>query len=174
MLSLAGTRMDRRYFMAGGISLVAVGLSASAAGARQLVEGARAPAGIVLIDNRTRRLIFGLGGGQAIAYPVAIGRAGRNWVGQTSIVRKEPNPIWQPPEIVRRDSPHLPRVVPPGPTNPLGTRALVLARPEYAIHGTNAPHTIGTAASYGCFRMFNRDVEDLFERVHVGTPVVVV
>ena len=149
-------------------------LIAQPACARDLVAFASAPAGAIVIRNQERALYFTLGGGRAIRYPIAIGRQARQWVGSTVIERKVPFPVWQPPDVVRADSPHLPALVPPGPKNPLGTRALVLARAEYAIHGTNAPQSIGREASYGCIRMFNHDVEDLFQRVGVGTPVYVV
>ena len=82
------------------------------------------------------------------------------------------NPAWSPPASVKRDHPELPDVIPGGsPRNPMGVRALTLDRDEIAIHGTNRPESIGTAASYGCIRMRNADVLDLFARVVVGTPV---
>jgi lipoprotein-anchoring transpeptidase ErfK/SrfK len=90
-----------------------------------------------------------------------------------TVARKEVNPVWSPPDDVRRDKPNLPALIPPGPSNPLGPRAMVLAWGEYAIHGTNKRSSIGTQASYGCIRMFNEDVVDLYDRVSVGTPVVV-
>jgi len=85
------------------------------------------------------------------------------------------DPAWSPPASVRRDNPRLPDVIPGGsPRNPMGARVIGLGPGgEYAIHGTNMPGTIGTAASYGCFRMHNHDVADLYERVRMGTPVVV-
>ena len=85
------------------------------------------------------------------------------------------NPAWSPPEEVLRDNPRLPPVYPGGsPENPMGPRALTLSGGEgYAIHGTSRPHSIGTFASYGCIRMFNEDILDLFERVKVGTEVLV-
>lgn len=141
--------------------------------ARQLVAFDPVAPGVIVIRNTERALYLSLGGGRALRYAIAVGRQGRSWTGHTAVARMVVNPIWQPPAVVRRDSPHLPALVPPGPRNPLGTRALVLAREEIAIHGTNAPGSIGRAASYGCIRMHNRDVEDLFQRVSVGTPVVV-
>lgn len=171
--------MERRIFLVGSMAAAAsfvlspeVGLARPAPA--HVVLNGQIPARTIVVENRLRRLMLGLGNGTSISYPVAVGRVAKQWSGTTHVVRMERNPIWQPPEIVRRDSPHLPALVPPGPSNPLGTRAIVLARPEYAIHGTNAPHSIGTAASYGCFRMFNADVEDLFQRIGIGTAVVVV
>ncbi len=83
------------------------------------------------------------------------------------------NPAWAPPDEVKRAEPWLPDYIPGGsPRNPMGMRALTLSGGEYAIHGTNRPDSIGTAASFGCIRMYNRDIVDLFERVEIGTPVV--
>jgi lipoprotein-anchoring transpeptidase ErfK/SrfK len=146
---------------------------ASPAEARQLVGFDRAPPGTIVIRNSERALYLTLGNGAAYRYPIAVGRQARQWTGVARVAAMVPFPTWQPPATVRRDSPHLPLLVPPGPRNPLGTRALVLDRHEIAIHGTNAPGSIGTAASYGCIRMHNRDVEDLFARVTIGTPVMV-
>jgi lipoprotein-anchoring transpeptidase ErfK/SrfK len=145
----------------------------TSAEAREIVRS-DAPAGAIVIRNSTRTLDFGLGGGTAIRYRVAVGRMDKQWLGATRIANKVVNPSWAPPAMVRRDNPSLPAVIPPGPRNPLGSRALVLAKEEIAIHGTNAPGSIGRAASYGCIRMHNHDVEDLFQRVSVGTPVYVV
>ena len=142
--------------------------------ARELVsvEGGYS-AGTIVVRTSERRLYYMLGGGQAVRYPVAVGRPGKEWSGSTHVARKEVNPVWQPPEEVRRDKPTLPYLIPPGPSNPLGPRAMVLAHGQYAIHGTNKRESIGTRASYGCIRMFNEDVVELFDRVAVGTPVVV-
>mgnify|MGYP003330409947 FL=1 len=84
-------------------------------------------------------------------------------------------PAWSPPAEVKRDNPRLPAVIPGGaPNNPMGARALTLDRREIAIHGTTAAMraSIGTAASYGCIRMFNEHIIDLFNRVSVGTRVL--
>ncbi|MEJ1159766.1 L,D-transpeptidase [Prosthecomicrobium sp. N25] len=164
--------MDLR--MVGSAAALAVALAAGAAEARDVVrfDGAYA-AGTVVVKTGERKLYYVLGGGQAIRYPIAVGMPGREWSGQNSIARKEVNPVWQPPAEVRHDKPALPQLVPPGPSNPLGPRAMVLAWGEYAIHGTNKPSSIGTRASYGCIRMYNEHVVDLFDRVQVGTPVVV-
>lgn len=166
--------VTRRGLMAVGIGVFGAMAAVDAAQARRLVAFEDADAGIIVIRNRERALFLTAGRGAAIRYPIAVGRVGKSWTGRTSVAGLVPYPHWQPPAIVRRDIPSLPSVVPPGPRNPLGTRAIVLTREEYAIHGTNDPSSIGRAASYGCFRMFNHDVEDLFERVRVGTPVVVV
>lgn len=164
---------DPRLVFASMFAFAAVG-GATSASAREVVpfDGSY-EAGTVVVKTGERRLYYVLGGGRAIRYPIAVGMPGRAWAGENVIARKEVNPTWQPPAEVRRDKPGLPNLVPPGPSNPLGPRALVLAWGEYAIHGTNKPSSIGTQASYGCIRMFNEHVVDLFERVSVGTRVVV-
>ena len=118
-----------------------------------------------------------IGEGRAIAYPVAVGRAGKSWTGAARVQDKQANPAWIPPAEVKRDNPNLPDLIPGGaPNNPMGPRVLVLDRAEIAIHGTTAAmrKSIGSAASYGCIRMYNEDIVDLFDRVRVGTPVVAI
>ena len=130
------------------------------------------PPGEIIISQRARMLYFTLGRGQAIAYPVAVAKRGKEWRGAARVEGKFVNPAWSPPASVKRDHPELPDVIPGGsPRNQMGVRALTLDRDEIAIHGTNRPESIGTAASYGCIRMHNADVLDLFARVAVGTPV---
>ena len=130
------------------------------------------PPGEIIVSQRARMLYFTLGRGQAIAYPVAVAKRGKEWRGAARVEGKFVNPAWSPPASVKRDHPELPDVIPGGsPRNPMGVRALTLDRDEIAIHGTNRPESIGTAASYGCIRMRNADVLDLFARVAIGTPV---
>ncbi len=118
--------------------------------------------GTVVVRNAERRLYFVKGDGTAVSYPVAVGKPGKQWTGEARIAGKYVRPAWAPPTEIRRDHPRLPRVIPAGaPNNPMGARALVLDRDEYAIHGTNRPDSIGTPASYGCIRMTNEDVIDL-------------
>jgi lipoprotein-anchoring transpeptidase ErfK/SrfK len=129
--------------------------------------------GTIVVKTSERRLYFVRGDGTALRYPVAVGRPGQQWFGEAYVQSMHVRPAWSPPEEVRRDNPRLPDVIPGGaPNNPMGERALVL-QDEYAIHGTNRPSSIGTFASYGCIRMRNEDVVDLFQRVQVGTRVVV-
>jgi lipoprotein-anchoring transpeptidase ErfK/SrfK len=130
-------------------------------------------AGTIVVKTTERKLYYVLGDGRAVRYTIAVGRPGKEWSGSTTIGRKEVDPIWGPPAEVKRDKPELPDLVPPGPHNPLGPRAMLLSGTEYAIHGTNKRESIGTRASYGCIRMYNEDVVELFERVSIGTPVVV-
>ncbi len=132
------------------------------------------PAGVIVVRQAERRLYLTLGSdGTAVAYPVAVGKAGRQWLGRAAVDGKYVDPAWSPPREVKRAEPWLPDVIPGGASNnPMGHRALTLTGGQYAIHGTNRPWTIGTAASYGCIRMREADIEDLFDRVAIGTPVV--
>jgi lipoprotein-anchoring transpeptidase ErfK/SrfK len=143
--------------------------------ARDLVPFATdASAGTIVIRTSERLLYFVLGDGKAFRYRVAVGRPDKQWVGEAGISGKYVRPAWGPPAEIKRDRPSLPDVIPGGaPNNPLGARALTLSRGEYAIHGTNRPSSIGTFASYGCIRMLNEDIVDLYDRVSVGSPVVV-
>ncbi len=112
-------------------------------------------------------------------YPMSIGRM--DWetpLGNTRIVAMAKNPAWYPPQSVRdehaAEGDPLPRVVKPGPQNPLGTRALRLGLPGYLIHGTNRPAGVGMRVSHGCVRMFPEDIEFLFDRIRVNTPVRII
>ena len=131
--------------------------------------------GTVVVKTKERALYYVLGNGQAVRYPVGVGRAGKQWIGTAIIENKQLSPAWSPPEEVKRDKPSLPDVIPGGsPANPMGAAAMTLSGGgEYAIHGTNDPRSIGGFVSYGCIRMYNADVLDLYNRVSSGTPVVV-
>jgi lipoprotein-anchoring transpeptidase ErfK/SrfK len=127
-----------------------------------------------MVRTSERKLYFVLGNGRALRYPVGVGRAGRQWSGHAVIDGKHIRPDWAPPSDIRRDNPKLPAVIPGGsPRNPMGAAALTLSGGEYAIHGTNNPGSVGGFVSYGCIRMYNRDITDLYDRVNVGTPVIV-
>jgi lipoprotein-anchoring transpeptidase ErfK/SrfK len=144
--------------------------------ARQLVtyKGPERP-GTIVVRTVERKLYYILADDRAIRYPVGVGRYGKQWQGRAEIDGKHVNPAWSPPDDVLRDNPRLPAVYPGGsPDNPMGPRALTLSGGEgYAIHGTTRPQSIGTFASYGCIRMFNEDILDLYDRVNVGTEVIV-
>ncbi len=144
--------------------------------ARSLVEfSASYPPGTIIISQSARRLYFVLADGQAIAYPVAVAKHGKEWSGFARVDGKYVEPAWSPPDTVKRDHPELPDVIRGGsPHNPMGARAITLDRDEVAIHGTTATMraSVGTAASYGCIRMYNEDVIDLYDRVRVGANVV--
>jgi lipoprotein-anchoring transpeptidase ErfK/SrfK len=131
-------------------------------------------AGTIVVRTSERRLYLMLGSGQALRYPVGVGRAGMQWAGTSIINGKYIEPAWAPPESIRRENPRLPDVIPSGsPHNPMGVAAMTLAGGEYAIHGTNDPASIGHFVSHGCIRMYNADITDLYSRVGVGTTVVV-
>lgn len=131
-------------------------------------------AGTIVIETSQRRLYLVLGGGRALSYSVGVGRPGREWQGVSSISAKFIAPNWVPPADVRRDNPKLPAIIPGGSkANPMGAAAMTLAGGPYAIHGTNAPGSIGGYVSYGCIRMYNADISDLYARVSIGTPVIV-
>jgi lipoprotein-anchoring transpeptidase ErfK/SrfK len=135
-------------------------------------DGRYAP-GTILISTTERRLYYVLGNGQAIRYAVGVGRPGFEWGGSKSITMKREWPDWRPPAQMLRRRPDLPRYMAGGIDNPLGARAMYLGGSLYRIHGSNEPETIGQAVSSGCIRMTNEDVMDLYERVRVGTRVVV-
>jgi lipoprotein-anchoring transpeptidase ErfK/SrfK len=148
----------------------------TAAAAKQFVryETSAAP-GTIVINPQRRRLYFVLGGGRAIAYPVGVPKRGWTWSGSASVNGKYKWPDWVPPPAVLVEDPHLPRFVRGGsPHNPMGARAITLSEFEVAIHGSTRRmrRSIGHAASHGCIRMRNEDVIDLYRRVHIGTPVV--
>ena len=134
----------------------------------------RYTAGQIIVSFGDRRLYLITRSGEAISYPIAIPREQDRWQGVTKVTDKKVNPPWRPTPDMLAENPRLPSWVPGGhPMNPLGVRALYLGSSSYRIHGTDAPWTIGTAASKGCIRMYNRDVLDLYPRVPIGTKVTV-
>jgi len=131
------------------------------------------PPGTIVVSTSERFLYVVQGNNRAMRYGIGVGREGFQWQGLLKISRKAEWPDWiPPPEMITRQ-PYLPRFMGGGPGNPLGARALYLGATIYRIHGTNQPQTIGHAVSSGCFRLVNKDVIDLFDRVPVGTKVVV-
>lgn len=142
---------------------------------RQVVayEGTEQP-GTVIIDTPRRFLYLVQEHGHAVRYGIGVGRPGFTWAGVKEVSSKREWPDWTPPPEMLKRRPDLPRHMAGGPENPLGARALYLGSSLYRIHGSNEPWTIGTAVSSGCIRMRNEDVIDLYERVHVGTKVVVI
>ena len=131
------------------------------------------PPGTIIVDTAERYLYLVQGNNRAIRYGIGVGREGFQWQGLLKITRKAEWPDWTPPPEMIQRQPYLPRFMAGGPGNPMGARALYLGTTIYRIHGTNQPHTIGSAVSSGCFRLVNDDVADLYERVPVGTKVVV-
>ena len=158
------------------LSFLSIPATTTPAAARGEVVSYRAnvPSGTIVVSTAERRLYLVLGEGRALSYPVGVGRAGRQWAGKSMIDSKRIRPAWGPPPDIKRENPGLPDVIPGGsPKNPMGAAALTLSGGEYAIHGTNNPGSIGGYVSYGCIRMYNQDITDLFDRVSVGTPVIV-
>lgn len=127
----------------------------------------------IVISTSQRRLYYIGRNGQAISYGIGVGRRGFTWSGNTRVSAKKAWPGWTPPAQMRRRQPGLPSHMAGGINNPLGARALYLGSSLYRIHGSNEPETIGRAVSSGCFRMTNDDVIDLYNRVAVGTKVIV-
>jgi lipoprotein-anchoring transpeptidase ErfK/SrfK len=129
--------------------------------------------GTIFIDTAERRLYLVLPNGQALRYGIGVGRDGFRWGGVHRISAKKEWPSWTPPSQMLARRPDLPRHMAGGIDNPLGARAMYLGSTLYRIHGSNEPETIGQAVSSGCFRMTNDDVADLYDRVSIGTTVVV-
>ena len=129
--------------------------------------------GTIIISTKERHLYLIQGNGRAIRYGIGVGREGFQWQGLLNITRKAEWPDWTPPPEMIARQPYLPRFMAGGPGNPMGARAMYLGTTVYRIHGTNQPTTIGTAISSGCFRLVNADVADLYDRVPVGTKVIV-
>ena len=136
-------------------------------------DGKHAP-GTIVIDTPNKFLYLVEEGGRARRYGIGVGRPGYTWAGVKSITRKAEWPDWTPPPEMLRRRPDLPRHMVGGPENPLGARAMYLGSTLYRIHGSNEPWTIGTQVSSGCIRMRNEDVTDLYNRVRVGTKVIVI
>ena len=177
--SLQATGRVRRHWTDGAVT-VAVALAAlmvalaSVVPARavEVTAAADVAPGTIVVKQRERRLYLGLANGDALRYPVAVGKPGKQWRGTAFVDGKYVNPAWAPPPEVKRAEPGIPDYIAGGaPNNPMGHRALTLTGGQYAIHGTNRPWTVGQAASFGCIRMREADIDDLFERVALGTPV---
>ncbi|MBO0734268.1 MAG: L,D-transpeptidase [Methylocapsa sp.] len=145
---------------------------------RALVDDpTRSRVGTITIDTKSRFLYFSMAGGKALRYEVGVGREGFAWSGHAHIGRRAEWPSWTPPAAMRLRRPELPPVMEGGIDNPLGARAIYLYNEHgdtmFRIHGTNEPNTIGRAVSSGCIRLLNEDIIDLYSRIKVGTPVVV-
>jgi lipoprotein-anchoring transpeptidase ErfK/SrfK len=176
---LGNAKMRRKVLrsaaLAAAFALVALMPGSASAHGDVVAVGDGYQAGTIVVKTSERHLYLMLGPGQALRYPVGVGRAGKQWAGTSFINGKYVSPAWAPPPEIKHDHPSLPNVIPGGsPHNPMGVAAMTLAGTDYAIHGTNQPSSIGHYVSYGCIRMLNQDVTDLFGRVGVGTRVVVV
>jgi lipoprotein-anchoring transpeptidase ErfK/SrfK len=166
-----------RWLAAASAALVLAATTAipQPAQARQIVgfSGGYA-SGTIVVRTGERALYYVLGNGRAVRYSVGVGRRGKQWTGMSMIDGKYLRPAWTPPDEIRRDKPYLPNVIAGGSgRNPMGAAALTLSGGQFAIHGTNNPGSIGGFVSYGCIRMHNSDIMDLYGRVGFGTPVVV-
>jgi lipoprotein-anchoring transpeptidase ErfK/SrfK len=133
--------------------------------------------GTVIISAEAKTLDLVLQGGAALRYHIGVGRQGFGWQGVVFVGRKAEWPEWRPPPEMRQRDPTLPEMLPPGPFNPLGARAIYLYRDGrdtlYRIHGTNDAESIGGAVTSGCFRLTNSDVLDLYKRIRIGAKVIV-
>jgi lipoprotein-anchoring transpeptidase ErfK/SrfK len=129
--------------------------------------------GTIVIDTAERRLYLVREGGTALRYAVGVGRVGFTWKGMRKVTDKKEWPAWTPPPQMLKRQPYLPHHMAGGIENPLGARALYLGGTLYRIHGSNEPETIGQAVSSGCFRLTNDDIKDLYDRIAVGTTVIV-
>ncbi|WP_436639227.1 L,D-transpeptidase [Microbaculum sp. FT89] len=168
------TRLFATVLAALAMAVMVGGASTASATTRDIVEmDGDHGYGTIIVKTAERRLYYALGNGKAIRYAVAVGSPRNQWFGTTWVSEKRENPSWTPTPSMRKKNPRLPSSMAPGPKNPLGVRALYLGWTTYRIHGTNAPGSIGHAVSDGCIRMLNEDVVDLFERVHIGAPVIV-
>ena len=129
--------------------------------------------GTIIVYTSERHLYLVQGNNRALRYSVGVGRDGFQWAGLHRISRKAEWPDWTPPPEMIARQPYLPRFMAGGPGNPMGARALYIGETVYRLHGTNQPQTIGSAVSSGCFRLVNNDIVDLYERVPVGTKIIV-
>jgi lipoprotein-anchoring transpeptidase ErfK/SrfK len=132
------------------------------------------PVGTIIIETAERHLYLVESETRALRYGIGVGRDGFARAGLLPITRKVEWPDWQPPPEMIERAPYLPRFLAGGPGNPLGARAMYLGKTSYdVIHGTNAPETIGQTLWLGCFRLVNEDVIDLYDRVSIGTRVII-
>ena len=155
----------KRFF---AILLAAIMLAPLTAQAREVVPFQGYERGTIVVVTSARQLYYVLDNGQAIRYPVGVGRAGMAWHGEAFVAKKYLHPAWS-------ENPGVTPTIPGGsPRNPMGAAALGLDRGNYAIHGTNNPRSIGGFVSHGCIRMYNADIMDLYRRVPVGAKVAVV
>ncbi|HEY0223264.1 MAG TPA: L,D-transpeptidase [Pseudolabrys sp.] len=157
-----------------GLALLAAAAAHAATRDRDVVAFSGFAPGTIVVKTGERSLYYVLDEQRALRFPVGVGRSGKTWTGAARVEGKFVRPAWAPPEEIRRDHPSLPEVIPGGAANnPMGEAALTLRGGEYAIHGTNRPQSIGGFVSYGCIRMYNRDIVELYDLVAVGTPVIV-
>ena len=157
-----------------GFALLAAAAAHAATLDRDVVAFSGFAPGTIVVKTGERNLYYVLDEQRALRFPVGVGRSGKTWTGNAQVEGKFVRPAWAPPEEIRRDHPNLPQVIAGGAANnPMGEAALTLRGGDYAIHGTNRPASIGGFVSYGCIRMYNRDIVELYRLVDVGAPVIV-
>ena len=155
-------------------ALLAAAVAHSATLDREVVAFSGFAPGTIVVKTGKRRLYYVIDEQRALRFSVGVGRSGKTWTGRARVEGKYVRPAWEPPPEIRRDHPNLPPVIPGGAANnPMGEAALTLRGGDYAIHGTNRPASIGGFVSYGCIRMYNHDIRELYRLVDVGTPVIV-
>jgi lipoprotein-anchoring transpeptidase ErfK/SrfK len=177
VMSVVSQLLARALRRALGLVILAAALpfaTVPAAAVEKVEYTGEAGAGTIVVATEERRLYLVTGKGQALKYPVGVGKGGQQWFGTTRIASKHIKPAWTPPESLRGNRSPSFYIESGSPKNPMGAAALVLVHNELAIHGTNNPGSIGGFVSAGCIRMHNRDIMDLYGRVNVGTRVVFV
>jgi lipoprotein-anchoring transpeptidase ErfK/SrfK len=180
--------MDRRTFIIGTAAILLPSVAQAKRKRQIFYDGAEIVEfvtpeqhGTMIINTDERALYYVNGDDSAIRYGVAVGREGFDWSGVAKVGRKVEWPKWTPPSAMIRRKPELAKWrngMPGGPENPLGSRALYLFTKRgdtgFRIHGTNEPESIGSAASSGCIRMLNEEVEEIYDAVQIGTKVIVI
>ena len=136
-------------------------------------------AGIVVNLPEMRMYYFPKGSNEVLTYPIGIGKVGKNIPMQKAVVtRKATNPYWYPPQDIidfnREQGVNLPKIMPPGPDNPLGTYAIYMSIPTYLIHSTIFPESVGRRASFGCIRMYEADIEEFYPTITRGVPIEII
>jgi lipoprotein-anchoring transpeptidase ErfK/SrfK len=155
-------------------ALLAAAMAHSATRGREVVAFSGFAPGTVVVKTGERSLYYVIDEQRALRFAVGVGRKGKAWTGAAQIDGKFVRPAWEPPDEIRREHPDLPQVIAGGAANnPMGEAALTLRGGEYAIHGTNRPASVGGFVSYGCIRMYNHDIVELYRLVDIGTPVIV-
>ena len=155
-------------------ALLAAAVAHSATLDREVVAFSGFAPGTIVVKTGKRRLYYVIDEQRALRFSVGVGRSGKTWTGRARVEGKYVRPAWAPPQAIRGEHPNLPDVIAGGAANnPMGAAALTLRGGEYTIHGTNRPASIGGFVSYGCIRMHNRDIVELYRLVAVGTPVIV-
>jgi lipoprotein-anchoring transpeptidase ErfK/SrfK len=155
-------------------ALLAAAMAHSATRGREIVAFSGFAPGTVVVKTGERSLYYVIDEQRALRFPVGVGRKGKAWTGTAQVEGKYVRPSWSPPAEIRRAQPNLPDVIAGGAANnPMGEAALTLRGGEYAIHGTNRPESVGGFVSYGCIRMYNHDIVELYRLVDIGTPVIV-